>query len=254
MIVISRIRASSGRTADERRQFFDAIAAVYTDQHGDPQTLLEYRLRLIREMLPALEGKTIMEIGSGPADHLLALISDSSVRGIAVDFSPAMIDVVRRRAATRQAARIFSIEGVVDSAETLSRFADSSIDHAFSVGALEHIPRKHDVFTNVARVLRPGGVFACLTMNGEYLWHTVFGRIPGVRTRHISSDSFLTAACVRRLSRANGLRVERLGYWSFIPAGDMSEPLAGLFRSLDTIGRTLLPSRLRGGLLFSLRK
>lgn len=252
--MISRIRSYPGPTVAARREFFDGIAASYIDQHGDPRTLLEYRLRLLREMLPDLDGKTVMELGSGPADHLFALTSDSPAHGIAVDFSPAMIDAVHRGVAERQFALSSSIDGVVDNAETLSCFPDSSVDYAFSVGALEHIPRKRDVFMSVARVLRPGGVFACLTMNGKYLWHTVFGRMPGVTTRHLSSDAFLSAASARRLIRSSGLCIERLGYWSFVPAGDMSGPVAALFRRLDTIGRTTFAPWLRGGLLLSLRK
>lgn len=250
--MISRIRTSSGRTFEERRRFFDTMAADYADRHGDAKALLEYRVRLLRQMLPELDGTTVMELGCGPADHLLALVADGSARGVAVDFSTAMIDVVRKRVAARSIAS--SVEAVVDSAETLSRFPDSSIDSVCSVGAIEHIPRKSDVFASVARVLRPGGVFACLTMNGEYLWHTVFGRIPGVRTRHISSDSFLSADEVRKLSHASRLGIERIGYWTFVPAGDMNAPVAGLFRALDAAGRTLFAAWLRGGLLFALRK
>jgi SAM-dependent methyltransferase len=141
---------------------------VYAETHGDPSSLLRYRLSLIHERAHFQPTDVVLEIGCGNGLHLLAL-ADSFGRGIGIDLSPAMLRVARRHV-TRSPWQ-GKLQFTVDLAEQLSSVADASIDVIFSVGALEHMLDKRRVIANAFRVLKPGGRFICLTPNGHYLWY-----------------------------------------------------------------------------------
>jgi hypothetical protein len=47
--------------------------------------------------------------------------------------------------------------------------------------------------------------------------------------------------------KASGLRPD-VGFWRFVPSGDLPRPLAVLCRILDDLGRWVAPESLRGGL------
>ena len=101
-----------------------------------------------------LTGKTVLDIGSGlggPACHL-ASAHGALVTG--VDIEPQLIDLSRRRAqqlGVQDCARFVLVEpGPLP-------FEDDSFDVVISAGALTQIPEKAEIFSEVLRVLRPGG-------------------------------------------------------------------------------------------------
>lgn len=98
------------------------------------------------------------------------------------------------------------------------------------------------------RVLKPGGVFVCLTPNADYVWYA--GIAPWLRlgTRHLSTDRFLGRKELADLLETAGFEVERVGSWTFIPRGDMPAYLARILTLLDGIGRLFRIPSLRGGL------
>jgi hypothetical protein len=53
---------------------------------------------------------------------------------------------------------------------------------------------------------------------------------------------------MRTLLQGAGLRVDELGYWRFVPTGDMPRWAARLLHWLDRAGMLFKPSLLRGGL------
>lgn len=235
------------RTVRDRREVaehFDALASEYRDAHGPAERLLAERLDVIHRGLAGVRRGTLLEIGCGTGIHLLPLAAEFE-RAIGTDLSPAMI------AAARQAARSSAAGEVslrVDPAEELSTVADGSIDAALCVGALEHMLDRPRVFAQVRRVLRPGGVFVCLTPNGGYLWYRHLAPRLGIETRHLSTDRFLDAAELRRLAEGAGLAVGRLEPWSFIPRGDLPPGWARALAVLDRLGAVAGLRALRGGL------
>lgn len=242
------VRAHHVRNVEDIRGFFDRIAGSYADRHGPAESLLAYRCAILKRALRAVPGGTLLEVGCGTGDHLLAL-AEGARRAIGVDFSPAMI----RRASLRRPANTGSddeanVEFLVDDATTLESLDDGTVDAAFCVGALEHVPDKAAVFASVRRVLRRGGRFVCLTVNGEYLWHRRVARLLRYGNRHLSSDRFLGRLECSELALQAGFSRVEVGYWSFVPAGDMPGSFAALFSLLDSIGRALGMGSLRGGL------
>ena len=140
------------------------------------------------------------------------------------------------------------IRFAVDAAEKLETVADATVNVALCVGALEHMPDKTAVLAQIERVLVPGGVFICLTLNGDYFWYTTLSRLLSLTTRHLSSDQRVNRDEFAALSSHAGLRVDRAGFWTFIPRGDMPRIWADLLVLLDWVGGAAHIDRLRGGL------
>jgi SAM-dependent methyltransferase len=110
--------------------------------------------RLCREQIP--HGSEILEIGSGPSNQTSeALSAIGSVTGLDID-----TDVKNNRWLSK--ALVFDGRGMP--------FADESFDACSSNFVLEHVEHPAEHFKEVARVLRPGGMYCFRTPN---LFHYV---------------------------------------------------------------------------------
>jgi SAM-dependent methyltransferase len=110
--------------------------------------------RLCRENIPS--GSRILEIGAGPTNACSETLSGiGDVSGIDID-----PDVSNNR---------FLSRAVVYDGRTMP-FAGGSFDACVSNWVLEHVEHPLDHFREVARVLRPGGVYCVRTPN---LYHYV---------------------------------------------------------------------------------
>lgn len=223
--------------------FFDACAPAYADRHGDPGRLLRDRLALLREAAEPKPGDTVLEIGCGTGLHLLAL-ADEYGRGLGVDLSPAMVEAARARLGPNAGKVSFA----VDAAERLATVADASVDVVLAVGALEHMLDQAAVCASAFRVLRPGGRFACLTLNGGGLWYRRLAPALGIDTRQLATDRYLTRRELEALLRDAGFAEVRLDAWTFVQRGDMPRAVAALMVGLDRVGKWLGIDALRGGL------
>ena len=227
------------------RDFFDDCAHAYSEQHGHPERLFNYRIALIRQYAKPCNDDVVMDVGCGNGHHLLALAGEIG-RGIGVDLSPAMIEVARER--LRNSPWQGKLVFLSGNAEQLSAPAERSIDLAMCVGALEHMLNKSDVLVSAYRMIKPRGRFFCLTINGGYVWYRVLAPLLGLETKHLSTDKFLKRDELVRMLMKSGFRRIQVGYWTFIPKGDMSSVLGFICQGLDIIGRILRINSLRGGL------
>ncbi len=236
---------------DDVRKYFDSIAHEYSDQHGNPDQLLKYRVGILKKEASIRESDVILELCCGTGDHIIALAEFTS-RGVGIDFSPEMVQVANARILKKE------IQGKticqVDNATRLDSLENESFDKAFCVGSLEHIPDKAAVIEAVFRVLKPSGRFICLTVNGDYLWYTRIAPLLNFSTRHFSSDKFLRRNDIETILSKTLFVQEKIGYWSFVPRGDMPSAIGFIFRFLDLIGRFLRIAQLRGGIFFTLSK
>jgi SAM-dependent methyltransferase len=100
-------------------------------------------------------GERVLDLGSGAGtDSLIAaqmIGPDGKVTGI--DMTPAMLEKARGAAG---AMRITNVEFLESEAERLP-FPDESFDVVISNGVIDLIPDKDAVFSELNRVLRPGG-------------------------------------------------------------------------------------------------
>ena len=233
------------RDRSELVTHFDQSAADYREAHGDADRLLAYRLGLIRRNYEARKDGILLEIGCGTGIHLANLAGDFA-RVIGTDISPKMIRVAREK--LHEWPSCERIELRVDPAEELSTVEDTSVDVALCVGALEHMLEKAKVLRQVERVLKQGGLFVCLTPNGDYWWYTVLAPCLGIATRHLSTDRFLARREATTLLESAGLTVRNCGYWTFVPKGDMPRWVSLILSASDWLGRIGRIGWLRGGL------
>lgn len=239
----------NGPETDRVRRFFDDLAPTYLPVHGKPEPLIDRHIGMLLRYGRFAPDMTVLDLGCGPGFHLHKL-SPMLGHGIGIDLSEGMVREARRKSIGSGANLTFR----VDDATSLATVADHSVDRVISIGALEHIPDKCAVFRQVARVLRPGGRFVGLCSNGDYAWHTVIGPGLHLETRQLPSDSFLTRDQVGRYAEMSGMQLSDVGYWSFVPSGDMPRPIAWLMHALDLAGRGGLKSLLWGGLRFVMRR
>ena len=241
-----RLKTRSANTHGDVAAFFDVCAAGYAERHGDPELLLPYRLELIRGAARLGANDTVLEIGCGSGLHLLALAGEFA-RGIGTDLSPAMIEVARQRA-------VDNITFAVDAAEHLSSVPDDSVDVVLCVGALEHMLGQAEVLRSVFRVLKRGGRFVCLTLNGGSIWYRYLAPVLGFDTRQLATDRYLSRGDLRRLTQGAGFAEMQIDSWTFVQRGDMPAWVASLLDAADRAGKFLGLGVLRGGLRLCAKK
>ena len=242
---MGRLRTRSAQGSGDIRAFFDTIAGSYRERHGRADVLLDYRLKLIRRLLVPSLGGVLLEIGCGPGVHLFPL-ADAYSRAIGADLSPGMIAAAETTQRTHPCAA--RIELHAEPAERLASIEDQAADAVLCTGAFEHMPDKPAVLGEVRRVLKPGGRFVCLTLNGDCLWYRRIAPWLGYEVKHLSSDHFVHEGEMRRLLQGAELQVNELGYWRFVASGDMPGWAARFLHWLDRAGMLFKPSLLRGGL------
>ena len=242
---MTRLRTHVVRSPGEVVAHFDRAAAHYHEAHGPAEQLLAYRLAVIRDLLAGANNGTLLEIGCGPASHLLALAGEFDA-AVGTDASTEMISVAIEAAAASPWSERVSLR--VDPAETLASVGDAGVDVVLCVGALEHMVDRPGVIRQVRRVLRPHGRFVCLTPNGGHWWYRWLAPLLRRDTRHLSTDRFLTADELRGMVRAAGLDVVSCGHWCFVPRRDLPGAVAPLVRAGEWAGDRLRIGWLQGGL------
>lgn len=230
---------------EDVRAFFNEFAAENYERHGEPDELLAHRLNVLDRHAHFGAHDTVLDVGCGDGSHLRAL-SDRVGRGIGVDFAPRMIDVARRQ--TNDPSLSFR----VDDAEDLATIPESSVDVVISVGVLEHVLRPARVLRQVRRVLTDDGRFVALTLNGTYWWYRLADRLR-IPTRHLTTDRRLNPEQARRLLQNCGLEPQ-VGFWRFVPSGDLPTSLAVFCETLETVGEWASSAALRGGLRLAGRR
>lgn len=224
------------------RAFFDDLAAHNEERHGPAAPLLHHRLEVLHRHAQFSRTDVVLDIGCGDGTHLDAL-APRIHRGIGVDLSPKMIDAARERAEGP------TVDFRVGDAEQLETIASSSIDKVICVGVLEHLLHPTRALRQMSRVLKPTGRFVVLTLNGAYWWYRLADRL-GVPSRHLTTDHRFEPYRAHEMLKMCGLQ-PNVGFWRFIPTGDLPNAVALLCHVLDAVGKRTEARRLRGGLRLS---
>lgn len=102
------------------------------------------------------QAKTVLELGCGTG-QLARYLADLDFDVTAIDLSPANIEMTRAR----------DVHAIVADFSSLP-FPDQSFDASMAVNSLLHVPPTElsSVFTEIARVLRPGALFMMVVWGG----------------------------------------------------------------------------------------
>jgi arsenite methyltransferase len=100
-------------------------------------------------------GQVVLDLGCGAGTDLLvaAQMVGSEGRAIGVDMTPAMLERARQSAAAMGLANVELHESLIESLP----LPDESVDVVISNGVIDLVPDKDAVFSELDRVLRPGG-------------------------------------------------------------------------------------------------
>ena len=100
-------------------------------------------LKTVTRLLKPQAGDKVLEVGCGRG-HLTKRLRDGGVDALGIDVNP-------------QAAEVAVTDGVMTMEAQALDFEDNSFDRVVSVHAIEHIPPIEGAFSEMARVLKPGG-------------------------------------------------------------------------------------------------
>jgi SAM-dependent methyltransferase len=139
--------------AASQRQHYDKIAAVYAANLEYPHTQ-EYLAYLDRAALAAIgDGDlgTIAELCCGRGEGL-TLFGPRIERYIGVDVSENMLQATQE---LHHHSNAIFVQGDA----TRVPLASESIDNVIMLGGIHHVPARAQLFTEIARILKPGGRF-----------------------------------------------------------------------------------------------
>jgi SAM-dependent methyltransferase len=177
-----------GRHQDGPAAFDFAEAAPRMRARADAETD-RYRRRAA-ELAPP-HTRVAADIGCGAASMAFALaetLPDAHV--VAVDAEPAMIDLVRERAA-EHGTPVRTALASVDDPAALAAALDAPADFIWAGHVLHHAPDPQAALENLAALLAPGGRLAIDEggLTTQYLpWHLGVGR-PGLELRLLEAGS-----------------------------------------------------------------
>ena len=133
-------------------QAYDRWSRRYDDDHNQTRDL---DARVVRQSPLHIAGARVLELGCGTGKNSEWLAAQAREL-VALDFSPGMLDVARRRV---RAAHVRFVEHDITRPWPVD---PASCDVVVGNLVLEHVRDLGPVYTEAARVLRPGGqLFVC---------------------------------------------------------------------------------------------
>lgn len=140
-----------------------------------------------------LSGQEVLEVGCGRGVGVEVLLDRLCARHVtAFDLDDAMVDQARRRLAHRSDVAALNIGDV-----TQIGHRDGSFDAVASFGTVHHVPEWRQAVSEVARVLRPGGLF----FFEEVPRHTLDTWLLRTFTDHPREDRFEAEEFAEELAR-----------------------------------------------------
>jgi ubiquinone/menaquinone biosynthesis C-methylase UbiE len=142
----------SANTVSDVAQAYDRWSRRYDDDHNATRDL---DARVVRRSLLHVTGARVLELGCGTGKNTEWLAAQAREL-VALDFSPGMLDVARRRV---RSERVRFVEHDITRPWPVE---ESSVDLVVGNLVLEHVRDLAPIYDEAARVLRPGGeLFLC---------------------------------------------------------------------------------------------
>lgn len=150
----------NSRLKDLIAGYYDAVADIYHIKHGTglygcQWGIERHYLPLIKRFIP--EDSFVLEIGCGTGRYTEIL--KKKVRHICgIDISPNMIEAAKKSNP--------DLDFFIGDCEELGNFKSEEFDVVFGANTFSYYPDKKRALASINRVLKRGGVFFDLDMNG----------------------------------------------------------------------------------------
>jgi SAM-dependent methyltransferase len=128
-------------------------AAAYTGAG----TVIDVRVPLVAAVA-SVSPRRVLEVGCGWGELAEWIARETDAEVVATDLSPRMVELARERGVD---ARLADVQ--------VLPFANGEFDVVVAAWMLYHVPDLDRAFTEIARVLRPGGVLVCATNSRLHL-------------------------------------------------------------------------------------
>ena len=136
-----------------------------------PPLYKQTRARLKKLLAAANDQPRVLDVGGRKSPYTIGLPARVTVidlpresevqKELNLGISDKVLSEIKRRRS--------NIETIVFGDMTCSDLPDASFDFAVAVEVLEHVERDAQFVSEVARVLKPGGIFLMTTPNGDYV-------------------------------------------------------------------------------------
>jgi SAM-dependent methyltransferase len=142
-------------SADARaqEQHYDSVSSAYIENLGYPHTqeYLAYLDRVLTEVVEAEPIGVAAEVCCG-AGEAFQLYQDKLACGIGMDISTQMLSAAKRKFSGK---RLYFLQGDA----TMMPLESGVFDTVFMLGGIHHVNDRHKLFSEINRILKPGGRF-----------------------------------------------------------------------------------------------
>jgi ubiquinone/menaquinone biosynthesis C-methylase UbiE len=143
-----------------KKQIFDRWASSY--DWTFPSFIYQAIHKRLLSYVELPSNTNILDLGCGTGRLLDRLANDfPEIHGTGLDLSPQMLRVARQK--NRHHPRLIYVEG---NAESLP-FAEGQFDSVFNTISFLHYPHPKQVFSEIKRVISPGGRFYLVDITGN---------------------------------------------------------------------------------------
>jgi SAM-dependent methyltransferase len=206
--------------------YYDHVAETWDKSHGSERQSARFA-RQIRDQLKLLLASVpaeaqALELGAGTGPYI-GITAPLFGHVIATDFSEGMLAVFARRL---HALGLNNVTLCRQNACALSGVAPESVDVVYSIGLLETIADFDQLFITIHRVLKPSGIVAGITSNGDCPWYAIRRWLEGGE-RHGRTGTLATANILSDVLARSGFSPPEITYWGAAPPGLHNQLLCG---------------------------
>jgi arsenite methyltransferase len=183
---------------------YNIMSDDYTKLEGyNPDADLGLGCGLPTQFAKIKKGDFVIDLGSGAGNDAFIARHETGETGkvIGIDFTPAMIERARKNAEARGFNNVEFRQGDIEDMPVTSNKADVIVSNC----VLNLVPNKHKVFSEIYRVLKPGGHFSIsdIVLEGELpeKWKQVAELYAGCISGAIQKEEYISV--IREAGFAN---------------------------------------------------